>query len=304
MEIRSGRRLLKKLLNQGGEEGLSLIELVVVMAVLAVFSSTGIIAISDFIRKSEKVVAQNSILRIKSECEASKALNKSLNFSQINLLGYDLDSDYLNSCNGNPDHGFITLIPTSYSSNPSFHYQFNNGQISCSIENYELTPFPECKKSTQLKNKYICGDISDWSKAQQLLIEGHSYLDRDKDGEACEALGRKSNKPETGSVTIQSCYDGDTCTTSQGEKIRLACIDTPEIRGKRSDPIPAKEARDYLNNLVKGKEVNIRRVTEDRYGRTVGELTIDGMNLQQNLVNEGYATIYKKYSKPCNWANK
>ena len=81
MEIRSGRRLLKKLLNQGGEEGLSLIELVVVMAVLAVFSSTGIIAISDFIRKSEKVVAQNSILRIKSECEANQALNKNLNFS-------------------------------------------------------------------------------------------------------------------------------------------------------------------------------------------------------------------------------
>ena len=293
METRSGRKLLKKLLNQGEEEGLSLIELVVVMAVLAKFSSTGIIAISDFIRKSEKVVAQNSILRIKSECEANKALNKSLNFSQINLLGYDLDSDYLNSCNGNPDHGFITLIPTSYSSNPSFHYQFNNGQITCSIENTELTPFPECKKLTQLKNKYRCNDIGDWSKAQQLLIEGHSYLDRDNDGEACEALSRKSNKPETGSVTIQSCYDGDTCTTSQGEKIRLACIDTPEIRGKRSDPIPAKAARDYLNNLVKGKEVNIRRVTEDRYGRTVGELTIDGMNLQQNLVNEGHATIYK-----------
>ena len=81
METRSGRRLLKKLLNQGGEEGLSLIELVVVMAVLAVFSSTGIIAISDFIRKSEKVIAQNSILRIKSECEANQALNKNLNFS-------------------------------------------------------------------------------------------------------------------------------------------------------------------------------------------------------------------------------
>ena len=49
---------------------------------------------------------------------------------------------------------------------------------------------------------------------------------------------------------IKSCYDGDTCTTIDGEKIRLACIDTPELKGKRADPIPAKEARDYLNNLV------------------------------------------------------
>ena len=51
-------------------------------------------------------------------------------------------------------------------------------------------------------------------------------------------------------VFIKDCYDGDTCTTLKGEKIRLACIDTPELKGKRADPIPAKEARDYLNNLV------------------------------------------------------
>ena len=45
-------------------------------------------------------------------------------------------------------------------------------------------------------------------------------------------------------ITIDRCYDGDTCTTMAGEKLRLACIDTPELRGKRADPIPAKAARD------------------------------------------------------------
>ena len=30
-------------------------------------------------------------------------------------------------------------------------------------------------------------------------------------------------------VTISSCYDGDTCRTTSGERIRLACIDTPEL---------------------------------------------------------------------------
>jgi endonuclease YncB( thermonuclease family) len=34
------------------------------------------------------------------------------------------------------------------------------------------------------------------------------------------------------SVTIHSCYDGDTCRTTTGERIRLVCIDTPELRGK------------------------------------------------------------------------
>ena len=51
---------------------------------------------------------------------------------------------------------------------------------------------------------------------------------------------------ELPTVTIQSCYDGDTCTTTKGEKIRLACIDTPELRSKRTDPILAKAAREGL----------------------------------------------------------
>ena len=101
---------------------------------------------------------------------------------------------------------------------------------------------------------------------------------------------------------IKSCYDGDTCTTIDGEKIRLACIDTPEIKGKKADPIPAKEARDFLNNLLSNKKVSIRRVTYDRYDRTVGELFINGINVQELIVQKGYGKIYKSYSYQCEWA--
>ena len=55
--------------------------------------------------------------------------------------------------------------------------------------------------------------------------------------------------------------------------------------------------------MIKGKNVLIRRVTEDKYGRTVGELSLNGENLQQLLVEEGHAKIYKKYSNPCEWAS-
>ena len=104
-------------------------------------------------------------------------------------------------------------------------------------------------------------------------------------------------------VVIDSCYDGDTCTTTSGEKIRLACIDTPEIRGPRANPEPAKAARDFLNSNVAGKEVSIRRITKDRYERTVGELVKDGVNIQKLMVSKGYARIYKKYADPCPWAS-
>ena len=36
--------------------------------------------------------------------------------------------------------------------------------------------------------RYRCSEISTWRKAQELLKQGHTYLDRDKDGEACESL--------------------------------------------------------------------------------------------------------------------
>ena len=104
------------------------------------------------------------------------------------------------------------------------------------------------------------------------------------------------------SVTIQSCYDGDTYTTTEREKIRLACIDTPELRGKKTDPISAKAERDYLNNLVTGSRVTIRRITEDRYGRTVAELSKGPMNIQEHLVEKGFARIYERYSSQCEWS--
>ena len=103
------------------------------------------------------------------------------------------------------------------------------------------------------------------------------------------------------SVFITSCYDVDTCRTNTGERIRLACIDTPELRGKRAQPGPAIAARDYLRSLVVGREVSIRRITKDRYERTVAELFVDGTNVQQQLVASGHAEIYWKYANQCTW---
>ena len=103
------------------------------------------------------------------------------------------------------------------------------------------------------------------------------------------------------SVVIASCYDGDTCTTTSGERVRLACINSPELRGKRAEPVPARAARDHLRGLVMGKKVGIRRITEDRYGRTVAELFIGETNVQQEMVASGHAEIYWRYASQCPW---
>ena len=105
-------------------------------------------------------------------------------------------------------------------------------------------------------------------------------------------------------VVIASCYDGDTCTTTTGERLRLACIDTPELRGESAEPVPAKAARDRLRGLVVGKKVGIRRISKDFYGRTVAELFIGNMNVQQEMVTSGYAEIFWRYAHQCSWATR
>ena len=104
-------------------------------------------------------------------------------------------------------------------------------------------------------------------------------------------------------VKIRNCYDGDTCTTENGEKIRLACIDAPEIRGEISNPKAAKDAREFLNQQVKNKYVLIKRLKKDRFGRTVAEISIKGTNIQKLLVENNHAKIYQKYANQCTWTN-
>jgi len=117
------------------------------------------------------------------------------------------------------------------------------------------------------------------------------------------------------SVVIDSCYDGDTCTSTTGEKIRLACIDAPEMtasprlrptsmQAAAYDNTIAVQSRDYLNGLVAGETVSIRRITTDRYGRTVAELFVDGVNVGQHLVRSGHAKIYWKYARACIWVGQ
>ena len=103
-------------------------------------------------------------------------------------------------------------------------------------------------------------------------------------------------------VFINNCYDGDTCTTIEGETIRLACIDTPELKGKRNtNTIQANSAKSFLNNLVAYQEVSIKRITNDRFGRTVAELFKDEENIQKLIVKEGFGKIYKRYAYQCDW---
>ena len=112
---------------------------------------------------------------------------------------------------------------------------------------------------------------------------------------------RSDAAPET--VTISDCYDGDTCRTIDVERIRLACIDTPELSEKLADPVLARAAWDHLHEMVVGRSFGLRRITIDRYGQTVAELFIDEMNVQLAKIVCGNAEIDWRYADQCSWAS-
>ena len=49
------------------------------------------------------------------------------------------------------------------------------------------------------------------------------------------------------------------------------------------------------------QEVSIKRITNDRFGRTVAELFKDEENIQKLIVKERFGKIYKRYAYQCDW---
>jgi len=88
--------------------------------------------------------------------------------------------------------------------------------------------------------------------------------------------------------------DGDTITildnTNTQFKIRLAGIDAPE----KKQPF-GNVSKKSLSDMVYGKQVTIDWNKQDRYGRMVGKVLIDGVDANLEQVKRGFAWFYKKY---------
>lgn len=97
---------------------------------------------------------------------------------------------------------------------------------------------------------------------------------------------------------IIRCHDGDTCTTDKGEKIRLACIDAPELK----QPF-GKASRDHLKEIITDRPVKIDRINTDRFGRTIAILYIsDGGKWQpvQSLQSKaGTVWAFDRFKRNC-----
>lgn len=94
---------------------------------------------------------------------------------------------------------------------------------------------------------------------------------------------------------IVKVQDGDTVTlldsVNTQYKIRLYGIDAPENGQPYGD-----KSKEYLSNLIAGKEVTVQVKGTDQYKRVLGVVYLGDTNINAEMIRAGYAWNYK-YSK-------
>ncbi len=88
--------------------------------------------------------------------------------------------------------------------------------------------------------------------------------------------------------------DGDTLLVSTGGRtvpVRVAAIDAPEHGQPGGD-----EAREALSRMVAGRSVSVDERDVDRYGRVVAHLAVDGADVVEEMLRQGHAWHFTRYS--------
>lgn len=109
-------------------------------------------------------------------------------------------------------------------------------------------------------------------------------------------------------------YDGDTITIASKLPfvnsplyrfpVRLNGIDSPEIKGKTDDEKTAAIiAREELKKLILNKEIILKNVQNEKYGRVLADVYIGELHVNNWMIQQGYAVKYDGGTKttPESW---
>lgn len=105
-------------------------------------------------------------------------------------------------------------------------------------------------------------------------------------------------------VKFSDCVDGDTIKVLVNKKeytVRMLAVDTPEsVHPTKGVEYYGKEASEYTCNKVKNAkklelEYDDNSDKEDKYGRLLAWVFVDGKLLQEELIKNGYAKVAYLY---------
>lgn len=115
-----------------------------------------------------------------------------------------------------------------------------------------------------------------------------------------DRLAKKGFKPVQVVGECLYVYDGDTVlmdSAGKKVKIRLAGIDAPELSQEFGD-----KSRSLLSRLIEKKKISVSVTGEDSYGRFIGTVFIDGLDINAVMLKNGAAWHYKDFDKSMEYA--
>jgi micrococcal nuclease len=98
---------------------------------------------------------------------------------------------------------------------------------------------------------------------------------------------------------VERVIDGDTILLTNGEKVRLIGVDTPETKHPLK-PVEyfGQEAYLFTKKMVEGKKVKLEFDWQerDRYGRLLAYVyLLDGTFLNAEIIKQGYGSAYTRF---------
>jgi len=113
-------------------------------------------------------------------------------------------------------------------------------------------------------------------------------------------------RPVSAEDRVTAIIDGDTLVW-KGRRVRLHGMDAPEMDQTCRDASRRTyrcgwRARQHLKEIISGRPISCERVTIDRYGRDVAVCLVDGIDIGERMVHDGWAVAYIRYSRAYAWA--
>lgn len=94
---------------------------------------------------------------------------------------------------------------------------------------------------------------------------------------------------------VASVIDGDTIEI-HGTRIRLSGYDTPERGARCGDQNVYQRAANELDEFIAGRTVRCAASGTDSYDRTVATCSVNGTDLGEHMVSEGWGRDWPRYS--------
>ncbi len=109
------------------------------------------------------------------------------------------------------------------------------------------------------------------------------------------------DKPGLQYFVIDRIVDGDTIRTSGGQSIRLSLVDAPEMFTQAG-----QESKGHIMSYCHERQTIAFDIDDlqiaDHYGRLLGVVYCDDTNINQEMIQSGYADTYKQFCSASEFA--